>query len=156
VLELRPTCEHCNKALPPTSTEARICSYECTFCADCVDRVLADVCPNCGGGFAPRPIRPARKLEGRPTTSAWTRPARRSGTGRGSGGAALFLRAHPRAAPRQRRGWFAAAPASKAACGLRSPMPAMCPVRASHVHGAHGVNVHPSLLWRKAARALLD
>jgi hypothetical protein len=64
VLELRPTCEHCNKALPPASTEARICSYECTFCADCVDRVLADVCPNCGGGFAPRPIRPARNWKG--------------------------------------------------------------------------------------------
>ena len=64
MLELRPTCEHCNKALPPASTEARICSYECTFCADCVDRVLADVCPNCGGGFAPRPIRPARNWKG--------------------------------------------------------------------------------------------
>ena len=64
MLELRPTCEHCNKALPPTSTEARICSYECTFCADCVDRVLANVCPNCGGGFVPRPIRPARNWKG--------------------------------------------------------------------------------------------
>jgi hypothetical protein len=60
VLELRPTCEHCNVALPPDSTDARICSYECTFCATCVDRVLANVCPNCGGGFVPRPIRPAR------------------------------------------------------------------------------------------------
>jgi hypothetical protein len=59
MLELRPTCEHCNKALPPQSTEARICSYECTFCASCVDTVLGNVCPNCGGGFAPRPIRPA-------------------------------------------------------------------------------------------------
>jgi hypothetical protein len=36
MLELRPTCEHCNKALPPASLEARICSYECTFCAACV------------------------------------------------------------------------------------------------------------------------
>jgi hypothetical protein len=60
MLELRPTCEHCNKALAPASPEARICSYECTFCADCVDRVLGNVCPNCGGGFEPRPIRPAR------------------------------------------------------------------------------------------------
>ena len=58
MLELRPTCEHCNKALPPASLEARICSYECTFCADCVEQVLGNVCPNCGGGFAPRPIRP--------------------------------------------------------------------------------------------------
>ena len=64
MLELRPTCEHCNKALPPDSTEARICSYECTFCAACVERVLGDVCPNCGGGFQPRPIRPARNWKG--------------------------------------------------------------------------------------------
>ena len=60
MLELRPTCEHCNKALPPDSLEARICSYECTFCADCVDKALANVCPNCGGGFEPRPIRPSK------------------------------------------------------------------------------------------------
>jgi hypothetical protein len=59
MLELRPGCEHCNKALPPSAPDARICSYECTFCADCVDRVLGNVCPNCGGGFAPRPVRPA-------------------------------------------------------------------------------------------------
>ena len=64
MLELRPTCEHCNQALPPSSTEARICSYECTFCAACVDTVLGNVCPNCGGGFAPRPIRPARNWKG--------------------------------------------------------------------------------------------
>jgi len=64
MLELRPTCEHCNKALPPASTEARICSYECTFCAACVDRVLGNVCPNCGGGFAPRPVRPSKDLKG--------------------------------------------------------------------------------------------
>jgi hypothetical protein len=60
MLELRPTCEHCNTALPPASTEARICSFECTFCATCVDAVLHNVCPNCGGGFVPRPVRPAR------------------------------------------------------------------------------------------------
>lgn len=59
MLELRPTCEHCNTSLPPHSTAARICSYECTFCADCVENLLDNVCPNCGGGFAPRPIRPA-------------------------------------------------------------------------------------------------
>ena len=60
MLELRPTCEHCNKPLPPQSLEARICTYECTFCADCVHDVIGNVCPNCGGGFMPRPIRPAR------------------------------------------------------------------------------------------------
>lgn len=57
-LELRPNCEYCDKDLPPDSTEARICSYECTFCADCVATNLHNVCPNCGGGFVPRPIRP--------------------------------------------------------------------------------------------------
>jgi uncharacterized protein len=60
MLELRPTCEHCNKTLPPSSLEARICSYECTFCSACVDQVLGNVCPNCGGGFCQRPIRPAK------------------------------------------------------------------------------------------------
>ena len=50
-LQLRPNCEYCDKDLPPTSTEARICSYECTFCADCVESKLHNVCPNCGGGF---------------------------------------------------------------------------------------------------------
>ncbi len=64
MLELRPSCEHCAKALPPASLEARICSYECTFCAACVDAVLGNVCPNCGGGFAPRPIRPAHDWNG--------------------------------------------------------------------------------------------
>ena len=61
MLELRPTCEHCGKALPPAAADARICSYECTFCASCVETVLYDVCPNCGGGFVPRPIRPSRE-----------------------------------------------------------------------------------------------
>jgi hypothetical protein len=56
--ELRPTCEHCNKALPPDSLEARICSYECTFCVACVEHVLGNVCQNCGD-FVPRPIRPS-------------------------------------------------------------------------------------------------
>jgi hypothetical protein len=58
MLQLRPNCEYCDKDLPPHATDARICSYECTFCADCVGSVLHDVCPNCGGGFVPRPIRP--------------------------------------------------------------------------------------------------
>jgi hypothetical protein len=60
MLELRPTCEHCNKSLPPASSEACICSFECTFCRDCVEHVLQGVCPNCGGGFVPRPVRPVR------------------------------------------------------------------------------------------------
>lgn len=64
MLELRPTCEHCNKPLPPDSREARICSFECTFCGTCVDTVLGNVCPNCGGGFAERPVRPAKNWKG--------------------------------------------------------------------------------------------
>jgi hypothetical protein len=64
MLELRPTCEHCNRPLPPDSLEARICSYECTFCLACVEQVLSNVCPNCGGGFVPRPIRPATNWNG--------------------------------------------------------------------------------------------
>ena len=60
MLEIRPNCECCDKDLPPTSEEAMICTYECTFCASCVDQVLQNVCPNCGGGFAPRPIRPSQ------------------------------------------------------------------------------------------------
>ena len=64
MLELRPTCENCNMPLPPDSRDARICSYECTFCAHCVDTVLMNVCPNCGGGFVPRPVRPAHNWKG--------------------------------------------------------------------------------------------
>jgi hypothetical protein len=58
MLELRPNCELCDKDLPPSSTEACICTYECTFCSNCVEQVLMNVCPNCGGGFVRRPIRP--------------------------------------------------------------------------------------------------
>ncbi len=59
MLEIRPTCENCNKALPNDSDEAMICSFECTFCKDCVDTLLYNVCPNCGGGFEKRPSRPS-------------------------------------------------------------------------------------------------
>jgi hypothetical protein len=58
-LELRPNCEYCDEDLPANATNARICSYECTFCANCVGTRLYNVCPNCGGGFVRRPIRPA-------------------------------------------------------------------------------------------------
>lgn len=63
MMELRPVCENCGKNLPNESTDAMICSYECTFCKDCVDTVLHNVCPNCGGGFEKRPNRPAEKLQ---------------------------------------------------------------------------------------------
>ena len=64
MLKLRPNCEHCDKALPPASPEARICSYECTFCSECVEGILENVCPNCGCGFVPRLIRPSRNWKG--------------------------------------------------------------------------------------------
>lgn len=60
MLQLRPNCECCDKDLAANSTEAMICSYECTFCRQCVEEVLENVCPNCGGGFTPRPIRPQK------------------------------------------------------------------------------------------------
>ncbi|MBC7984737.1 MAG: DUF1272 domain-containing protein [Candidatus Obscuribacterales bacterium] len=63
MLELLPNCEHCNKDLPPNSSAAMICSFECTFCEDCVNS-LDNVCPNCGGGFTRRPVRPANNLKG--------------------------------------------------------------------------------------------
>jgi hypothetical protein len=72
-LELRPNCEYCDKDLPPVALDARICTYECTFCADCVETRLQNVCPNCGGGFVTRPIRPA--TEWRPGLSLAQRPA---------------------------------------------------------------------------------
>jgi len=58
MLDLRPNCEWCDVDLPPDAENARICSYECTYCVDCVAKVLRNVCPTCGGGFTPRPIRP--------------------------------------------------------------------------------------------------
>jgi hypothetical protein len=72
-LELRPNCEFCDKDLPPEAADAFICSFECTFCADCVRERIHNVCPNCGGGFMPRPIRPA--TEWRPGLSSVKRPA---------------------------------------------------------------------------------
>lgn len=73
MLELRPNCEGCDKDLVPHSTEAFICTYECTFCHDCVTNILMNVCPNCGGNFSPRPIRPT--TEHRPGVSLKQQPA---------------------------------------------------------------------------------
>ena len=64
MLELRPTCENCNRALPPAAADAMICSFECTFCGPCVTDILHNVCPNCGGGFERRPMRPATDWKG--------------------------------------------------------------------------------------------
>ena len=69
MLELRPNCECCDRDLPSESDDARICSFECTFCVDCAEGVLGGICPNCGGNFAPRPIRPAAKLARYPAST---------------------------------------------------------------------------------------
>ena len=69
MLELRPNCECCDRDLPPAASDAMICSFECTFCLSCVEGVFGGVCPNCGGGFSQRPIRPAAHLiESPPST----------------------------------------------------------------------------------------
>ena len=72
MLTLRPNCELCDVDLPPDAPNARICSYECTFCADCVENVLRNVCPNCGGELVARPIRP--RQEWRPGTGLGHHP----------------------------------------------------------------------------------
>ena len=69
MLELRPNCECCGRDLPPASTDATICSFECTFCRGCAEGVLAGRCPNCGGELVRRPIRPAAKLAKYPAST---------------------------------------------------------------------------------------
>jgi hypothetical protein len=69
MLELRPNCECCDKDLPPDSSEAMICTFECTFCADCVADVLGGICPNCGGELVRRPARPSAKLAKYPAST---------------------------------------------------------------------------------------
>ncbi|MFT7595328.1 MAG: hypothetical protein ACI8R4_002656 [Paracoccaceae bacterium] len=82
MLELRPNCEICDCDLPPDSDQARICTYECTYCASCAADVLRNVCPNCGGNLQPRPIR---------AVQSW-----RKGTG---------LAYHPASARRRHNRW---------------------------------------------------
>ena len=69
MLALRPNCEHCNTDLPPAAGNAMICTFECTFCTRCVTDVLHGTCPNCGGNFSPRPIRPAHLLAKYPAST---------------------------------------------------------------------------------------
>jgi hypothetical protein len=69
MLELRPNCECCDADLPPASAEARICTFECTFCADCAEERFAGRCPNCGGELVRRPIRPETLLTRYPASS---------------------------------------------------------------------------------------
>jgi hypothetical protein len=69
MLQLRPNCECCNRDLPPDSVEARICSFECTFCARCAETVLDGKCPNCDGELIARPRRPENKLAKYPASA---------------------------------------------------------------------------------------
>ncbi|MEL7186906.1 MAG: DUF1272 domain-containing protein [Pseudomonadota bacterium] len=69
MLKLRPNCELCNCDLPPDADNARICTYECTFCLDCVEGPLQGCCPNCGGNFERRPVRPAAALKKHPAST---------------------------------------------------------------------------------------
>ena len=69
MLTLKPNCECCDQDLPPTAPDARVCSFECTFCAECAEARFANICPNCGGNFVPRPVRPADKLHKYPAAT---------------------------------------------------------------------------------------
>ena len=69
MLTLKPGCECCDKDLPPEAADAMICTFECTFCRACADSKLNGVCPNCGGNFSPRPIRPAHLLSKFPAST---------------------------------------------------------------------------------------
>lgn len=76
MLELRPNCECCDCDLPPDSSQARICSFECTFCALCTEQKLGGLCPNCGGELLVRPRRPVNKLANNPPSSVRVHGAR--------------------------------------------------------------------------------
>lgn len=69
MLKLKPNCECCDRDLPPDTTEARICTFECTFCADCAAQRFDNACPNCGGNFVVRPVRPERHLQKNPAST---------------------------------------------------------------------------------------
>ncbi|MDH3990293.1 MAG: DUF1272 domain-containing protein [Gammaproteobacteria bacterium] len=69
MLQLRPNCEHCDRDLPADSLHAMICTFECTFCRNCADDVYHGQCPNCGGNFETRPVRPPDALARHPAST---------------------------------------------------------------------------------------
>lgn len=71
MLKLKPGCECCDRDLPPDAPDAVICTFECTFCRTCAETKLNGACPNCGGNFSPRPIRPVHLLEKFPASTEW-------------------------------------------------------------------------------------
>jgi hypothetical protein len=62
MLDMRPDCESCGKDLPADQAGALICSFECSFCADCNEQKLHGICPNCAGALTARPTRSAALL----------------------------------------------------------------------------------------------
>lgn len=74
MLEMRPSCERCDADLPPDEVGAFICSFECTFCADCADGPLDGSCPNCGGDLEPRPMRKGAALARHPASTTRVGP----------------------------------------------------------------------------------
>lgn len=68
MLEMRPYCERCGTDLPAHVGGAFICSFECTFCAECADQV-DEICPNCGGELIDRPTRSKKLLEKYPAST---------------------------------------------------------------------------------------
>lgn len=69
MLQLRPSCECCDKNLPPNSEGALVCTFECTFCSTCAAGILRGVCPNCGGELVKRPLRPTALLSRYPAST---------------------------------------------------------------------------------------
>lgn len=117
MLELRPNCECCDRDLPPSSADARICTFECTSCSSCADQILSDICPNCGGNFVPIPIRQAHLLRRAPaSTQRVLKPqgcAKQNAQQRGS---TITIAASP-----------SPASAGKPARGFQPYLPANCP-----------------------------
>lgn len=69
MLILKPNCECCDRDLPAESRDARICTFECTFCADCAETRFGGICPNCAGNLVARPVRPAALLAKYPAST---------------------------------------------------------------------------------------
>lgn len=84
MLTLKPNCECCDVDLPPTAPNARVCTFECTFCADCAETHFNNTCPNCGGNFVSRPIRPAPMLAKYPASQQRVNGAHAQCVGAGS------------------------------------------------------------------------
>jgi hypothetical protein len=111
MLEMRLNCEQCDRDLPLDTDAARICSFECTFCAACSDTLDA-CCPNCGGPLTVRPSRATALLAKHPASSQ-ARPSLRS-LGAAAGAKSRRGRASPRARPVRHQPFGATAASGRA------------------------------------------